>query len=563
MHRIDIGLKRKVPRIALSATLGDMNLAAEFLRPHSSFGFELVISKENTQDLKVIIKGYLALPAKSSDEEAANREDAKLEDITPQGELAICDHLFKTLRGTNNLVFPNSRAKVESYSDMLRRYCEREGLPNEFWPHHGSLAKEIREETEQALKSHERPASAVCTTTLELGIDIGLVKSVAQIGPAPSVASLRQRLGRSGRRKGEPAILRCYALEAEIKPDSGLSDLLREGLLQSIAQIHLLIAGWYEPPQTKGMHLSTLIQQVLSLIAQYGGVTAADAWQVLCGSGPFHAVSKQDFLVLLRALGSKDVLMQTDTGLLLHGGLGERLVNHYTFYAAFSSDAEFRVVCGGKALGTLPLSQPVEPGSYIIFAGRRWQVELLDVDKKFIQVIPAAGGKVPKFDGGIGQVGDKVREEMRQILAKAAPVNFLDPAASAFLAEARSHFNRLNLGSTKILVTGNSIQLFFWSGDQVMNTIALMLRFKGLVAISEGLFVSIQHVTTAKLSEVVSALLAEPPIAPERLVAEVLNKQQGKWDWLLPDELLCRNYASLNLNVPGAYQVLLSMASAK
>src|SRR3546814_17092430 len=86
--------------------------------------------------------------------------------------------------------------------------CETQQVPNEFWPHHGSLSKEIREETEAALKQKERPATAICTTTLELGIDIGAVKSVAQIGSPPSVASLRKRLGRSGRRTGDTAIRR-------------------------------------------------------------------------------------------------------------------------------------------------------------------------------------------------------------------------------------------------------------------------------------------------------------------------------------------------------------------
>ena len=86
-------------------------------------------------------------------------------------------------------------------------------MPNEFFPHHGNLSKELREELEVRLKDNKLPTTAVCTSTLELGIDIGSVRSVAQVGAPRSLAALRQRLGRSGRRKGTPSILRVYVLE--------------------------------------------------------------------------------------------------------------------------------------------------------------------------------------------------------------------------------------------------------------------------------------------------------------------------------------------------------------
>jgi len=158
-----------------------------------------------------------------------------------------------------------------SFSDLLRRRCEHEGLPNEFWPHHGSLSREIREDTEAALKAGNRPATAICTTTLELGIDIGSVKSVAQIGPPPSVAALRQRLGRSGRRPGEPAILRAYVVENYVTAQSPVSDRLRESLVQSAACVRLLLGNWFEAPREGGLHLSTFVQQILSIIAERGG----------------------------------------------------------------------------------------------------------------------------------------------------------------------------------------------------------------------------------------------------------------------------------------------------
>lgn len=201
MHRIEVALGRRIVRVALSATLGDMALAAEFLRQGNAEEVELIDDRSAQRELRVVVKSYLDLPPRiSAKEQRATEKDGgtiEMEDMVSQGTLAISQDLYRTLRGSHNLVFPNSRAKVEEYADLLRRACESASVPNEFWPHHGSLSKQIREEAEQALKDKERPATAIATTTLELGIDIGAVRSIAQLGPAPSVASLMQRLGES------------------------------------------------------------------------------------------------------------------------------------------------------------------------------------------------------------------------------------------------------------------------------------------------------------------------------------------------------------------------------
>ncbi|HBT9398096.1 TPA: DEAD/DEAH box helicase, partial [Klebsiella pneumoniae] len=130
--------------------------------------------KTSEQVLKVQVRGYVEA---LSQRETANSEEAQRDDDSGV-EQAIAAHLYQVLRGSNNLVFPNSRGKVEWYADQLRRLCERDGVPNEFWPHHGNLSKDVREEAEKALKAGNRPATAVCTTTLELGIDIGSIRTV-------------------------------------------------------------------------------------------------------------------------------------------------------------------------------------------------------------------------------------------------------------------------------------------------------------------------------------------------------------------------------------------------
>ena len=323
LHRLEIAADRRMPRVGLSATLGDKSIAAEYLRSGEGSKVLTIDAADEGYELKLIVKGYSddwVIPQKpepATEELEAPEEsiDTTEDEQSGSASLAIADYLYRHLRGSNNLVFPNSRSKVEYYADRLRRRCEIESVPNEFWPHHGSLSRELREESEAALKSGETSATAICTTTLELGIDIGNIRSVVQIGPPPSVASLRQRLGRSGRRAGESAILRCFAVERKLTSKSNFSDRIREGLVQTIAMVRLLLSRWVEPPRPEALHASTLVQQILSVIAQKGGASATELWATLVRSGIFDQVGSSDFSALLHTLGVRDLITQD------HGGL--------------------------------------------------------------------------------------------------------------------------------------------------------------------------------------------------------------------------------------------------
>lgn len=546
LHRIETVLGREVPRIGLSATLGDIGLAAQFLRVDRSVAIVDVPSAGG--QLLVLIKGF--------EEPIVNRlmhvEDGPQEEQAP---LAIARHLFKALRGSNNLVFPNSRREVERYTYLLNGLCDENRLPKEFWPHHGNLSKEIRYETEAALKQHEHPATAICTSTLELGIDIGAVKSVVQIGTPPSVASLRQRLGRSGRREGESSILRGYVIEDALDDKSGLASQLRLDTAQTAAMISLLLEHWCEPPAVAGAHYSTLIQQLLSAIAQYGGLRAAQSFQLLCAShAPFDGVTKDDFAELLRTLGKQDVLIQDHSGLLLHGRVGDRIVNHYTFYAAFASDEEFRLVANGKTLGTLPVSQMLTPQQRILFGGRTWIVEEIDEPHKIIYVAPAKGGAPPMFNGGAGRVHTRVRQRMRELYMARDVVPFLDATAQRFLDEGREAFNRLALQDQVMVDQGSQIVLVTWLGDAANEAIACLLMARDLHASAGRLGVEVQR-SGRSLGEIESLLsdVASSPIPPlDELLAKASNLVRQKWDGLLSPHLLNETYASSNLDLDEA-----------
>lgn len=556
LHRIERCLGRRVPRIGLSATLGDMAGARAFLRPEDPDAVKLIQAADGQQELHVLVRGVLE-PTKPS-EPAGQDDSEEVPDLV--AKMAIVDELFRVLRGTNNLVFPNSRRAVEFYADRLRRKCEEARVSNEFWPHHGNLAKEMREETEAALKQKERPATAICTNTLELGIDIGAVKSVAQIGPPPSVASLRQRLGRSGRRRGEPAILRGYAVERQLTVQSTISDQLRESLVQSVAMIRLLARGWYEPVPTDGMHASTLVQQVLSVISQYGGLKIKQIWELLCSGGPFSSITPPQLASLLRELGSKEIIFQDPTGTILLAPKGERICEHYTFYAAFSSDDEFTLVAAGRTLGSMPITRPLVPGSFVIFGGRRWEVLSVSQEDLVIEVRPASAGALPSFDGASGAfIHGRVRGEMREVLRGTEPVGFLDRSGQDFLQEAREAYHRLALDEIWCRQAGDRVQLFLWKGDRIQDTLMLLLNAHGFSGVNEGLCVSLGHTTVADVKRGLIDISVARQVDGVVLAASVQNKARQKWDSLLPPQLLNASFASDGLDVDGALETIRSV----
>ncbi|WP_437975179.1 DEAD/DEAH box helicase [Sorangium sp. So ce295] len=546
LHRMEVAVKRRIPRVALSATLGDMKIAAEFLRPWHADEVQVITSAAGGGELRLIVRGFLT-----------RRPEDTPEDEVTEDVHAIADQLFRTLRGSDNLIFANRRGEVELYADLLARKSERERVPNEFFAHHGSLAKELREDVEARLKKEiPGPVNVVCTSTLEMGIDIGSVRSVAQLGAPFSVASLRQRLGRSGRREGEPAILRAYVREEEVTDTTAPPQQIRAQLVQTIAIVSLLLEKWCEPPVRGKLHLSTLVQQLLSTIAQHGGVKPLDAYRVLCETGPFADISRAMFASLLRCLGYAEVVTQSSDGTLLLDRTGERVVNHYSFFTAFQTPEEFRLVNEGRTLGTLPVKNPLVEGAYLIFGGRRWRILSVDLEHKVADLAAAAGGRVPSFGDGAGFVHDRVRERMRELYESFEMPSFVDPRASELLVEGRTNFDRLGLRERRVIAWGRDAVLFPWAGDRVMNTTAVMMAKRGFEVAGLGVALLISRATPERILATLSDIVDEGPGDSVALARTVRNKAVEKYDEYLSEELLSATYASGMLDVQGMHRCL-------
>ena len=323
--------------------------------------------------------------------------------------------------------------------------------------------------------------------------------------------------------------------------------------------VNLLMNRFNESPNAGGLHLSTLVQQLLSMIAQYGGVSANQAYSILCSgsSAPFNQVSKEDFIELLRQLGKspeskEDYIMQSSDGLLLLGTVGEKMVAHYSFYTAFSTPEEYRLMANGHQIGTYPVEQMIVPDSLMIFAGRRWRVLSVDDDKKVIELKKARGGKLPDFGGEEIPVSLEVREEMWRIYNDSTVPLYLNTKAKELLKEARRNFRLYKLDKYRIVENGEEVLIFGWVGDLEMSTLAVMLMINGLKVGKEGIYLNISGVSKSDVESLLVSIGTSEPVLAEELAMLAENKVDEKYDHLLSERLLNLEYAKKNIRVEGA-----------
>lgn len=536
-----------VPRIALSATLGDPRGLAEHLRPDRSLPCLVIEDSDSAgQSMFLSVRGYVA-------------DDPPGEDFCDTDK-RIASDLYRILRGESNLVFANSRKRTEQFALMLRELCEKNLVPNEFFPHHGSLSKELRGELESRLHKETLPTTAVCTMTLELGIDIGKVKSIAQLTSPHSVSSLRQRLGRSGRR-GDPPVLRMFIGEQFLAKDSSVTDKLRLELLQSLAMARLLVGEkWYEPAEAGLFHFSTLLHQVLAVTAQWGGVRAKQLWDLLCARGAFRRVTVDHFETLLREMGRRRLITQMSSGELVLGEAGEALISHYSFYAVFKTPEEFRVVSQGRNLGTIPVHSAVMREQHIVFGGKRWEVVSIDERKKVIEVTAAEGGSPPRFSGDGMSVHDRVRREMLGMYERGdyrvgsaeGKKDFVDDTTKDLFYEGLGYFRDLELRQKRVIQNGTDVCLIPWMGDRIVNTLSVLLVSEGYKADSFAGCVEIKNTDCAEVSASLRRFARQGGPNNTELAALVRNKKTEKYDHLLPESLLEEGYGARAFDADGA-----------
>jgi len=562
INRID-AIRKNLPRarrIGLSATIGDENLAGRWL----SGDIEkqtIIIKSPKTNDVELLLKTFIEEPV------IANifQQPTQTADTENSGLFSVAEHILKTFYNKTNLVFCNRKKDVETLADILANLCKRKKLQNEFMVHHGSLSKQFREDVEDELKSG-RPCTAICSSTLELGIDVGDIDSIGQVGPPHSVSALKQRIGRSGRRENKPSRLFMYVPVVKCTDKSSLPDQLYPELIQAIALVELMGKngkdGWIEPPENCIEDYSTLIQQILSLIVERGGIDAKEMYRLLCSGKTFGDISVQRFTQLLRDLRANDLIEQAQNGDIILGLSGERLTSHYDFYAAFDTPSSYQVISKAGPIGTVEgYFGFYQTGQFMLLGGKRWRISNVDEDRKVISVDNARGKKLVQWFGGSGNIHKCIREKMLEIMQGIEIPAWLEQNSQLVLGWARNIFRTSGLNKQSVIMSGGELHIFTWTGSRGNNTINMVFRASGIDSmeiIDTGICLSISKAGLGKAdAKVILSEFCKNPIDPICLVKQAFNEEipaVGKHGLYLSQELRARAYAAKYIDIPEALE---------
>lgn len=434
--------------VGLSATIGDFDEAKRFT------GNELktkVLIDRTAKDINVLFRFF-----------------------KNEGEglpLKLLKDLYIETKDNKVLIFPNSRGSAEEVAVKLKKISAIVKGHTNYFSHHSSVDRDVREYIEFFAKNNQKDNFCIsCTSTLELGIDIGSVDEVIQIDATYSIASLIQRIGRSGRKDGDSSNLFLYATN-------------RWSLLQSIACWLLYKEGFIEPPEKNEKPYDILIHQALSITKGHSGIPLKELEKQLAENSAFKLIERIEIEELLLHLIEIDFLEKLQHEVII-GVEGEKIVNSREFYSVFKTEDNFKVINAGNTIGEIPFSPQIIEDENILLSAKIWKIMFVDHKAKKIEVIPAKDGKKPMFFGESAAVHQKIKEKMFEILYSTNQFDFLDQPSFDEIEMMRSDFAVFNIidiqAERPLLATEKYLRLFTFTGTRINRTIQLLLNVAGI-----------------------------------------------------------------------------------
>ena len=465
----------RVRLVALSATLGDPGTACGWV---SSNVGEVDVVEDKDSD-KVLLSHLMYIPS------------------LPGGEIGkgVFEDIRSLTESQKAIIFCNSRVRVEEVTFRLNQLAGWE----QYLPHHSSIDKAQREYVEQRMASGAENHSVVATSTLELGLDIGDVDLVVQLDSTYSVASLKQRLGRSGRRSSHQ-VLQLYATS----PDH---------LLQSVAVMELMRQRWVEATPGYPLPYDVLVQQLISICAQHHGLSLEDLIRAVIENKAFADLEADQVFLVIQHLAAKGFLeMIQGRDEVIVGLEGARLMKKQDFYVMFEAQELYQVFHGTRPVGTFTKEEFLGPGDCLMLSGRLWQVVSLDQETDRCFVEPAASGEAVLFSGSGGAITQPLATKMQAILYDQDIYPYLDPAAASCLEELRSEYETRggSLQHRFLYQDGNSYVFETFAATEMARTLEKMLSALGATVTRRDVLGRIYFYYDGNIRRLMSQLWAFP-----------------------------------------------------
>ncbi len=391
--------------LGLSATVGNPSELATFLGGRGSRVRVLQVGAEKE------VRYFVELPEPVEDD----YELARMLYTSPE-QAAVLNRIAEQVEEHEAvLVFVNSRVNAENLVSKFNLFYK--GIE----VHHGSLPREERVRTEEEFKAGSLRA-LVCTSTLELGIDIGSVDFVIQYMSPRQVASLVQRVGRSG-----------HTLDRA--SEGVLLVLSTEEVLESVAAILRAHAGLVEPVAVPQAPLDVLAHQVVGCVLDFGGRgKMRDVHGIIGGAYPYGGLSEADFRSVVEFLSKLRILREEGEDLVM---TSKGRMYYFENLSTIPDERRWPVVdlATQRKVGLLGdefMAKKGRVGLNFIVRGRAWTMEKIAEDGYvYVNAVADPRALLARWDGELLPIPFDLAQgvgRLRRELAEAAATEDLEAA---------------------------------------------------------------------------------------------------------------------------------------
>jgi ATP-dependent Lhr-like helicase len=466
LARLEKSINRCPQRIAVSATIGNPDLMLQWLAgTNRKVGKRISVSSTFAKERECKLFYF--------DENKDQEDQPGTSAIYSQSE-----DIYKLLPFKKTIVFSNSRTKAEELATAINQINTTSGTKNakKVRTHHSAVSKYYREEAESMMKFRGAIESGlnaiISTSTLELGIDIGELDQVIQVGALSSSSAFLQRVGRTGRRKDKPQIFIGFC--------SSENDLILLAAVVSLGQKGISEAINFP---TKSFHI--LAHQLICLSLQNHGISPDTAWDIFSNVHCFSGILRDQFDQLIEFMLENKYFRNVD-GLLAVGEECEKRFLGSTWrrlFAVFDSGPTYDVWDNKKHVGTLDSAfvEALNVPFLFVLGGIEWEAYKVQAESREVYVKKSIKGTAPKWVTFSGiDIPCETAKEAGRILFSTESFDFLNPLSQKAIASLRNKFKAINWSDNKWIVMANGLNMaviWTFAGDRINRTLAKLLTY--------------------------------------------------------------------------------------